>query len=147
MDWHYGGDFPTELPDKNGGTHIGMYLAWIVNNNLVGELHLNESLEAVEKVKARHITGTDFLVDECDEKLWDEELNDEGLAFTEEYYSGGYMNDYVSTLAEELPTAYHVEDTWTNYDLLARVLDRRFSEWKRKKNPKKWWPFRSPSNH
>jgi hypothetical protein len=38
-DWHYGGDFPAELPDENGGTHIGMYLAWIINNHLEGELH------------------------------------------------------------------------------------------------------------
>jgi hypothetical protein len=35
-DWHYGGGdlYPKELPPENGGTHIGMYLAWIVQHGL-----------------------------------------------------------------------------------------------------------------
>ena len=37
-DWHYGGDYPENLPSKNGGTHIGMFLAWAINNNLEGEI-------------------------------------------------------------------------------------------------------------
>lgn len=26
-DWHSGGDFPKDLTDEAGGTHIGMFLA------------------------------------------------------------------------------------------------------------------------
>jgi hypothetical protein len=35
-DWHYGGGdlYPKELPPENGGTHIGMYLAWIIQRGL-----------------------------------------------------------------------------------------------------------------
>ena len=33
MDWHYGGDYPEGLPTENGGTHIGFYLTWIIQNN------------------------------------------------------------------------------------------------------------------
>ena len=33
-DWHYAGDFPRELPPEAGGTHIGMYLAWIIQRDL-----------------------------------------------------------------------------------------------------------------
>ena len=32
--WHYGGNFPEELPKENGGTHIGFFLAWIINKNI-----------------------------------------------------------------------------------------------------------------
>jgi hypothetical protein len=32
-DWHYGSDFPNDVPDENGGTHIGMFLAWAIINN------------------------------------------------------------------------------------------------------------------
>jgi hypothetical protein len=33
-DWHYGGDYPPDLPSENGGTHIGIYLAWIIHRRL-----------------------------------------------------------------------------------------------------------------
>jgi len=134
IDWHYSSDFPENLPDENGGTHIGMYLAWIINNNLQGELHNEESCEALEDMRSRKITGRDFLIDECDEKFWEEDLNDESLAFTEDYYSDEYISDYEKTLAENLPSLYHVEDSWKNYDKIALVIDERFRQWKQSRN-------------
>ncbi len=130
MDWHYGDDFPEDLPDENGGTHIGIYLAWIINNDLQGEFHTEESAEALQDVKNRKITGRDFLIEQCDEKFWEEDLNDEGLAFTEFYYSKTYFDDYAETLTENLPSIYHVENTWENYDKIALVIAKRFEEWK-----------------
>lgn len=131
MDWHYDGDFPEGLPDENGGTHIGIYLAWIINNDLQGELHNDDSAEALQNVKDRKITGRDFLIDQCDEKFWDEDLNEEGLAFTEFYYSDNYFDDYKQVLSKNLSSIYHVEDTWKNYDNIAALIDKRFKEWKR----------------
>lgn len=35
IDWHGGSDnFPEELEHEAGGTHLGMFLAWVINNNL-----------------------------------------------------------------------------------------------------------------
>ncbi len=34
MDWH-AVTFPDSIPYENAGTHIGMYLAWLVNNDLI----------------------------------------------------------------------------------------------------------------
>ena len=133
MDWHYGGDFPDDLQEENGGTHIGIFLAWVINNDLVGELHVKESPQALEDVKNRRMTGRDFLINECDAKFWEEELDQEGLDFTESYYSEDYFDDYTEVLAEDLPTIYHVEDTWANYERMSALIDRRFAEWKRKK--------------
>ena len=42
-DWHYGGDFPSDLKPEDGATHIGMFLAWIIENDLISEFHLKES--------------------------------------------------------------------------------------------------------
>lgn len=124
---------PRYLPNENGATHIGIFLAWVINNNLVGELHVRESPQALEDVKNRKITGRDFLINECDAKFWEDELNLEGLDFTESYYLEEYFNDYTELLAGDLPTTYHVEDTWANYDNMSSLIDRRFVEWKRKK--------------
>jgi hypothetical protein len=135
MDWHYGGDFPEGLPAENGGTHIGMYLAWIINNDLIGEMHLEDASESILAVKNRQMTGRDFLIQECDEKFWNDDLNEEGLAFTNHYYSDDsgmkqYIQDYEQILSNDVESTYHVEDTWSNYEKVARVLDIRYKEWK-----------------
>lgn len=135
MDWHYTGEYPVDLPEEQSGTHIGMYLAWIINNDLVGELHLEEDAEEIQAVRERTMTGREFLIKLCDTKFWDEDLNEEGLAFTEQYYNDdtqGYFNDYVQTLAASLPSFYHVEDSWQNYDLIAPLITRAYQRWQEK---------------
>lgn len=130
-DWHYGGDYPEELPPENGGTHIGMFLAWAINNHLEGELHKETSLSSLEAVRNREITGREFLEKECDGKFWEEDLNAEGNAFAKYYYeSDRYYSDYESALAEGLPTLYHVENSWVNYDKIASIIDAQYSKWK-----------------
>ncbi|MGB4812195.1 MAG: hypothetical protein WBP13_06900 [Methylophilaceae bacterium] len=145
MDWHYGGDYPTGLPTVNGGTHIGMFLAWVIEHQLVGDMHLKDSKVALKKLLAREITGRDFLVSECDEKFWDEDLNAQGLAFTKDYYVGDtafadqhndYLKDYCDLFnahAEangfKYESTYHIENTWDNYDKLKPIIDQRFAQW------------------
>ena len=132
-DWHYGGDYPTDLLPENGGTHIGMFVAWAIIHDLEGDLHREDSATSVEAVRQRRMTGREFLFGECDEKFWEEDLNDQGNAFASWYYAseGSYMQDYERTLAADLQSVYHVADTWENYDKLASVIDRRFDEWRR----------------
>src|SRR5262245_54551214 len=117
-DWHYGGDFPSELPLEAGGTHIGMFLAWAIRKDLVGSLHLNHSAGSVQQVKDREITGRDFFFGQCDAKFWEDDLNDEGNAFAKAYYEHSYLTDYESILGGGVPTLYHVEDSWANFDKL-----------------------------
>jgi hypothetical protein len=133
-DWHYGGDFPKDLPRENGGTHIGMFLAWAIMTGLEGgELKANcpSSLAAV---RARQMTGRQFLFGECDEKLWDVDLNDLGNAFAAHYYTSPewrYLKDYERIMAAGLPSMYHVEDTWDNFEKIAGVISQRFDDWRR----------------
>lgn len=137
IDWHSGGDFPDNLPEINGGTHIGMFIAWIINNNMIGQMHREDSAEAIQKVLSREMTGRDFLVGACDEKFWEDDLNEEGLAFTTYYYqtdSAGafknYVDDYCSVLGQALDSIYEVEDTWENYDKLRPLIDKKYADWK-----------------
>ena len=140
IDWHSGGDFPDNLPEVNGGTHIGMYLAWIINNNLIGQMHRDDSADAIQKVLSRQMTGRDFLVDMCDEKFWDEDLNEEGIAFTNYYYQSdstdtfkNFVDDYCDVLAQDVESIYEIEDTWENYDKLKPLIDKKYSDWKKNK--------------
>ena len=63
-------------------------------------------------------------------------LEREGNAFAIAYYQDegprGYLADYESVLGGDLPSLYHVEDSWGNFEKLAAVIDRRYLGWKRK---------------
>src|SRR5260370_14378139 len=126
-DWHYGGNFPEDLPQENGGTNIGMFLAWAIMNGLEGDLHKQESAPALRAVRSRSMTGRQFLFDECDEKFTAEDLSEEGNVFAAVYYApedSPYMSDYERVLGGGVPTLYHVADTWENYDKIAPVISR-----------------------
>lgn len=140
-DWHYGGDYPEDLPTENGGTHIGMFLAWAINNNLEGEVHQQVSQESLKAIRNKEITGREFLKIESDERFWEDDLNEEGNAFANFYYeSNKYFSDYSATLAGGLPSLYHVEDNWENYHTMETVISHRYRKWKIHQG-KKWWQF------
>jgi hypothetical protein len=44
-------------------------------------------------------------------------------------------------LVTGLPSFWHVADTWANYDKIARVITKRFQEWKNPSLRKRWWQF------
>jgi hypothetical protein len=135
-DWHYGGNFPAGLPQENGGTHIGMFLAWAILNGLVGQEHHEDFPEALAAVRARTMTGREFLFKNCDGKFWEVDLNEEGNAFARAYYKKApgqrfdYLTDYADIFGDGAPTLYHVSDTWENYDRIAELLTRRLEKWR-----------------
>ena len=127
--WHYGGDFPSDLPSDAGATHIGMFAAWCVLNGLAGSLHIEDLPEDLEDLKNREITPGDWLRRACDEKFTDEDLNEEGNRFASQYYApedAPYLADYEQALLDSLPSLYHVSDSWESYDRLAPFLRDRF---------------------
>ncbi len=123
--WHYGGDFPKDLPPAAGATHIGMFLSWAILRDLASDMHREESTESLEKVRNRQMTGAEFLRQECDEKFTDLDLSDVGNAFAQHYYEKDFFNDYCNAVLMG-ETAYHVEDSWAHFDRVAAVLDDRF---------------------
>lgn len=144
--WHYGGDFPAELPQENGATHIGFFVSWCIDNDLISDFQLEEAGEDVQRVKDRAITGRDFLLQYCDGKFTDEDLNDLGNAFAQDYYESesefskqysSYLSNYNTAieflnkeLEEPLKSIYHVEDIWEIYEGIKMMLDERFLQWK-----------------
>jgi len=138
--WHYGGDFPKELVNENAATHIGMFITWCADHDLLSEFQLEDAGEAIGMVKNRTITGAEFLMDYCDEKFTDEDLDETGNAFTGAYYHedtafattyAPYLEDYCLAFENRnLPSIYHLENTWENYNVLKPILNKRFAEWK-----------------
>ena len=143
-DWHSGAaNYPRDLPPEAGGTHIGMFLAWAILRRRIAPEHEVESAETLLAVRRRVKTGRDFLFAECDGKFWGEDLDEEGAAFARVYYqdghgnirTDGYLADYERVLGGDLPDLYRVADTWPNFDLMAKVMDQRFEQWRKGHGP------------
>jgi|ERR1044071_340063 hypothetical protein len=142
-------DYSTEdqpLPKGHAATHIGMFLAWACFHGLLNEFHQHHSAEWVAKLLARKITGRQFFEAVCKEQFTERDLTVEGNSFADYYYRepsgerGAFFGDYKRTLAKNLPSFWHVADTWENYDKLSPIIRRRYEEWK---NPprRRWWQF------
>lgn len=136
IDWHAGSpSFPAGIPRKNAGTHIGMFFAWCVVRDMLAP-ELRGSLTApIKALLDRQLTGKDFLSKHCDGKLVVELLTQEAGSFAGAYYPSRYIKDYKRTLAAALPTEYHVEDTWANFEKIEPVISEAFQKWK---HPP-WW--------
>lgn len=127
--WHYGGDFPKGLPNENGATHIGMFLSWIIERDLVSDELREDAAAELARVKRRKMTGAQFLLAVCDEKLSSNDLSPEGNRFAKAYFMKEYLEDYADLFEPKLSSLYELADTWKNYDRLRPILEQRFAKW------------------
>lgn len=136
--WHYGGDFPEDLPPEAGATHIGMFLAWMLLNGHGGELHMDDPA-ALALLQQRAMTPGQWFLKHCDEKFTDEDLSAEGNRFAEAYYlfdedrvdegEPSFFPDYAKSFPDA-DFAYSVPDDWATYDRIAPILAHRFALWR-----------------
>jgi hypothetical protein len=119
------------LNPQNGGTHIGIYLAWIIANKLESFQLRQTVATQVEEVRNKQMTGREFLFAHCDGRLTSDALNKEAQAFTKIYYEEQYLHDYEDVLVVKASGTYTVADSWANFERLAEVMDQRLREYRR----------------
>ncbi|MBC8111604.1 MAG: hypothetical protein H7Y04_11135 [Verrucomicrobia bacterium] len=128
---HFLGHFPQIMPIENAYTHIGMYLGWVVENELFSEFFREESELQIMRFKRQEISCI-ILSELWDGYLGTDLFNESGVAFTKDYYVGGkYAEDYKNNLAENLPSIYHVDDSWENYETMSKKLSERYQAWQK----------------
>jgi hypothetical protein len=140
--WHYDGEFPDDLDEFQGFVHTGMFLGWLVDNDLMSDQFNSDFEEEIQEFKKQKLKGSQIFERCCDGVLMLEDISELGNRFALHYFdfdTGKYLADYEATLANSLPTMYHVADTWDNYKKLKVVLDKRFSEWENQDNKKPFW--------
>ncbi len=136
--WHSGGDFPEGLPPEAGGTHIGMFVAWMLLNGQGSALHAEEP-GALALLADRTMTPGQWFLHHCDGKFTDEDLSDEGNRFAQAYYAYDeeryeegeptWLSDYAKSFPDAAD-AYSVPDDWASFDRLAPILAQRFAMWR-----------------
>ncbi len=133
--YHYGGEYPDDLPEEQAFIHTGMFLGWMLDHDLYDRDFWQDVAGYIASFKAREMTGAQVSEHACDGVLMDEMLNAEGNAFAQSYFDferGKYLQDYDELLVGDLPSTYHVEDTWDNYGVISKRISDRYAEWKRK---------------
>ena len=123
LDWHADGAIEAGQPPENGFTHIGLYLAWLIRQ----DLHDRDFFPAahVAAVKTGEMTGSD-LADDIDGKLVADDLSDEGRAFSDARYAA-YTAAFEATFANEV--RYSVGDDEAAYTRIAPVIDAIYAAW------------------
>ncbi|WPP51285.1 DUF7832 domain-containing protein [Catalinimonas niigatensis] len=128
---HFLGNFPKQLPIEQAYVHIGMYLGWVIEQDLYSPYFEDEADTQIFRFKNRQISCT-ILSEIWDGYLGYELFSEQGNLFTYYYYGGGvYRKDYQTLLAPDLPSIYHVTDDWDSYDIMAQQITKRFEEWKK----------------
>lgn len=108
----------------------GMYLGWCVRLGLVTPAFKAEHENAVLRLNYGEGSGVELLVS-CGGALSVAWLTAQGAAFSRHYYPR-YQDDWEAVFGSDV---YAVEDSWSNYDLIAPVLTRALYEFSGKSNP------------
>jgi hypothetical protein len=132
--WHFEGDFPKQLSSYQAFVHIGLFLGWVLDRSLEGELLRQDFRDEVSDYRAGRISAT-RLLQITDGVLDDQMLSLEASRFAEEYYDAHYLCDY-ARLFPNHETTYHVPDTVGNARMVSELLDVRYDEWKNKERRK-----------
>ncbi len=137
IDWHCGSGFPEDLPMEAAATHIGMFVVWMLLKGL-GSASVDSRGETLRTaLRVRSVTPGEFFLRQYDGKFLESDLSEEGNEFARAYYGGlrsKYIQDYESVLCGGLPSSYHVDDSWENFDRIAAIIDSRYERWKRSNN-------------
>lgn len=131
-DWRADGDFPVELDELAGGTHIGFFLHWLVTRDHLGEEQMedDDSRNDAVAVKNGEITGRDFLFKNCDGKLWEADVSKNVLSFVLWYYGEYVYFDDLGKHLSKYETIYHAEDSLENALIVSEIIDARYEQWK-----------------
>ncbi len=108
-----------------GGSHRVAYSALFRSRG-----HTKWLRREIEAFEAQRQTAVD-LYGRLDRCLIDYMLSAEGNAFTQDYFNAadGYYRDLAKTLAEDLPSEFHIPYTFENQARIDAILDQRYAEW------------------
>ncbi len=137
MDWHYRDNYTEGLDKVHAATHIGIFIAWIIENNLESEVLRKNSYNDIHNLRARKITGREFFLNNCNKIFQDKFIDKKALEFTLGYYLSSredycqYIADYNEVFKNDnINSSYEVKDIWENYYRVFSIIDKRYNDWK-----------------
>ncbi|BDU05857.1 hypothetical protein GV791_06905 [Nocardia cyriacigeorgica] len=126
-EWHCDSVSEFDLPGEAAGTHIGIFMAWLVLHDLASP----EYAQRGWVLHARTSTPGEFLFASCCGQIDPGMLTVTGNAFIDDAYRAYLrMYDNIPEVAIH-DNMYAAPDTWQLYDAVAQEIDGLFQEWVR----------------
>lgn len=124
-------NFETDLPTEAGAIPLGMYFAWLADNQL---LSADQATAVARCRSAGASSSADVFLTVCDGKLMASDLSPHGQAFTQHYYARHYLRDYTLCFnvdGDSVDALCGVEDTPAQVERLAKGLSLRYQQWQK----------------
>jgi len=133
--WHINDEFPKDLDHYQSYIHTGLYVCWLLDTDLYDKDFKSENQQAIDSILKRQTTPVKFYAQQLDGVFDADGLTQEAIKFTTKYFNfekGQYIQDYLTLLdpQDQQPSMFHFADTWSNYNKLKTIIDKRFMEWK-----------------
>ena len=112
--------------------HIGLFVQWIIDRGFEGE---ESDPEGCRLVRERKITGSEYLMEYCDGKLWWGDIREDLYPFVKEYYyddTATYLTDYCNCCLEEADAVYAVITREEKYSILKDKMDQVYADYLKK---------------
>lgn len=129
--WHTEGAFPKDQPPEQGYVHIGMFLVWLIDADMLDHewaagIAVSSPIESIRERKGSACA----LRDVTEGRLAGDMLGTEGQAFAGAYYAPeyGYVRDW-NRVFGRAAAHYAVPGDWGTYDRIGPVIERRYHEW------------------
>ena len=108
--------------------HIGLFMRWLIERGFEGE---EANTEDCLKVLKGDMTGAEYLMKNCDGKLWDEDVRADILPFVHSYYNCDgeceYLSDYIECcINDEDKLLYRVFPNEDDYNDLKHCIDAAY---------------------
>lgn len=109
--------------------HIGLFIRWVIENGMEGE---EADKEDCEKVRTGQMSGTEYLLNDCDGKFWDYDIKEDLLPFIDYYYiSNNYYKDYIEYCTNDFDKkCFGVISSEEDYLQLKEKIDEEYKKWK-----------------
>ena len=124
IDWHWDGVTDAVSDDEHwerAGAHIGYYIEWAFNKGWANpDVH---SAEDIQDVLNSNINGLQYLMEYCDAKFLDDDLNEEGKRFTSYAYHK-YVEDFEKITGHKMYTKnYNRQDLQAVFKYLDEIYE------------------------
>lgn len=124
IDWHeefINDDISEDELLERAGAHIGYYLEWAYKKGFAPSNPETHDVAEYHKVANSEVNGIRFLIENCDSKFWDVDLNEEGQKFTSFAYDT-YLNNLEMILGHKpYVEKYNLQDLQNVSEYLDKV--------------------------
>ena len=128
IDWHWDAitdDISEDEHWEKAGAHIGYFIEWAYKKGFAPNNSETHDVDEYQEVVNSEKNGIQFLIENCDTKFWEEDLNEQGQKFTSFAYDT-YMHNLETVLGHKPYTEKYNQQDLQN---VSEYLDKVYSDY------------------